>query len=92
MEDTIRSQFRLPGPLYEALKAAAEKNRRPLNTELVTRLETTFPQLSVRGSMEVEQLCEAISKMTLAEVMTPAEITMFAERMLELASRGRDTT
>ncbi len=92
MEDTHRSQYRLPWPLYDELKAAAEKNRRPLNAELVARLESTFPQLTVEKSTGVEQLHKTISKMSLAEVMTPAEITMFAERMLEIATRSRGTT
>lgn len=39
MKDVYRSQFRLPYDLYEQLKALAEKNRRPLNVELVYRLE-----------------------------------------------------
>ncbi len=92
MEDTFRSQFRLPWPLYDELKKAATKNRRPLNVELVARLESTFPQLNVKEFTGVEQLHEAISKMSLVEVMTPAEITMFAERMLQIASSNRGTT
>ena len=42
MEDTYRSQFRLPQSLYEKLKASAEQSGRPLNTELVRRLEVSF--------------------------------------------------
>ena len=41
-EDTYRSQFRFPYPLYEQLKAAADRNRRSVNAELVARLETTI--------------------------------------------------
>ncbi|MFX6258380.1 Arc family DNA-binding protein, partial [Acinetobacter baumannii] len=39
MEDTYRSQFRLPYALYELLKAAADANKRSVNAELVSRLE-----------------------------------------------------
>lgn len=42
MDDIYRSQFRLPYPLYERLKAAADHNRRSVNAELVARLERTF--------------------------------------------------
>ncbi|VVE59051.1 Arc family DNA-binding protein [Pandoraea sputorum] len=90
MEDTHRSQYRLPWALYEALKAAAEKNRRPLNAELVARLETTFPQLNVDASAEARQLYDTVSKMSLVEVMTPAELTMLAERMVQIVS-SRET-
>lgn len=42
MEDTYRSQFRLPHPLYEKLKAAAEAAGRSVNAELVHRLAGTL--------------------------------------------------
>ncbi|MEB3843538.1 Arc family DNA-binding protein [Pseudomonas guariconensis] len=45
-EDLYRSQFRLPYPLYEKLKAAAESNRRSVNAELVARLEES---LAIQG-------------------------------------------
>ena len=38
----LRSQFRIPGALAEALKESAESNRRSLNAELVARLELSF--------------------------------------------------
>lgn len=41
-DELYRSQFRLPYPLYEQLKAAAEGNRRSVNAELVARLEESF--------------------------------------------------
>ncbi|WP_175983232.1 Arc family DNA-binding protein [Caballeronia zhejiangensis] len=91
MEDTHRSQYRLPWPLYEELKAAADKNRRPLNAELVARLESTFPRLAVSADADIPALHATISKMSLAELMTPAEITMFAERMLEAVRHKRGT-
>lgn len=40
--DQHRSQFRLPYPLYERLKAAAEAQQRSLNAEIVARLEASF--------------------------------------------------
>lgn len=40
--DQFRSQFRLPYPLYERLKAEAESHQRSLNAEIVARLEASF--------------------------------------------------
>ncbi|MHC8321233.1 Arc family DNA-binding protein [Pseudomonas sp. GB2N2] len=40
-EEIYRSQFRIPYPLYEALKASADKGRRSVNAELIDRLEAT---------------------------------------------------
>ncbi|KAF0812885.1 hypothetical protein IGB42_02729 [Andreprevotia sp. IGB-42] len=37
-----RSQFRLPWALYETLKAAADKENRSLNREVVVRLQESF--------------------------------------------------
>ncbi|MGQ7814578.1 Arc family DNA-binding protein [Metapseudomonas furukawaii] len=42
MDDIYRSQFRLPYPLYEQLKQAADDNRRSVNAELVARLTESF--------------------------------------------------
>ncbi|MGF7191928.1 Arc family DNA-binding protein [Robbsia andropogonis] len=92
MDDTFRSQFRLPWPLYEELKKAATKNRRPLNAELVARLESTFPRFKLGVLTEVEDLGKTISQMSLGDVMTPAEITMFAERIQRLIAKTGDTT
>lgn len=39
IDDQHRSQFRLPYPLYERLKADAATNKRSLNAEIVDRLE-----------------------------------------------------
>lgn len=91
MKDIYRSQFRLPWPLYEQLKESATKNRRPLNAEIVARLESSYPQLAVSESTGVSDLRETISKMSLGEVMTAEEITTFAERMLLLAARKGST-
>jgi len=43
-KDTYRSQFRLPWPLYEQLKAASEESGRSLNAELVARLQESFDE------------------------------------------------
>ncbi|MDD2046093.1 Arc family DNA-binding protein [Pseudomonas sp. GD04058] len=45
-DDIYRSQFRLPYPLYEQLKAASDENRRSVNAELVARLEASFSPLT----------------------------------------------
>ena len=90
MEDTHRSQYRLPWSLYKQLKAASEKSRRPLNAELVSRLESTFPQLVVKKELGTDELHATISKMSLLELMTPLEITTLIERMLEGVSRNTD--
>lgn len=42
MDDTYRSQFRLPYGTYEKLKAEADKAGRSVNAELVVRLEQTL--------------------------------------------------
>lgn len=42
MEDMHRSQFRLPGPLYEKLKDSAQLSGRSLNAEIVFRLHESF--------------------------------------------------
>jgi Arc-like DNA binding domain len=92
MKDSYRSQFRLPWSLYYQLKESATKNRRPLNAELVARLESTYPGLSVlREDTDVDEMRETVTTMSLAELMTPDEITMFAERMLAIAARKRTT-
>jgi len=42
MEDTHRSQFRLPHSLYEQLTSAAQQEGRSLNAEIVARLQRSF--------------------------------------------------
>ena len=49
MEDLYRSQFRLPYPLYEKLKAHADKAGRSVNAELVARLEQSFYEAPMSG-------------------------------------------
>lgn len=47
MEEIYRSQFRLPQSLYELLKASADENRRSVNAELISRLESSFSKRDV---------------------------------------------
>ncbi|WP_275629022.1 Arc family DNA-binding protein [Pseudomonas sp. 273] len=47
MDEIYRSQFRLPYPLYEQLKASADANRRSVNAELVARLEESFRKTQI---------------------------------------------
>lgn len=42
MDDTYRSQFRMPMHVYEKLKAAADRNGCSVNAELVARLDASF--------------------------------------------------
>ena len=49
MDDLYRSQFRLPYPLYEKLKAHADKSGRSVNAELVARLEQSFYEAPLSG-------------------------------------------
>ena len=42
MDDTYRSQFRLPGNLADALREAAEVAGRSMNAEIVARLQASF--------------------------------------------------
>ncbi|BCA28369.1 Arc family DNA-binding protein [Metapseudomonas otitidis] len=42
MDDTYRSQFRMPMSVYEKLKAAADRNGCSVNAELVARLDASF--------------------------------------------------
>lgn len=58
MDDTYRSQFRIPYNLYEQLKSAADKNNRSLNAELVSRLENSFPASISDDHLEKELLEE----------------------------------
>jgi hypothetical protein len=84
MEDTYRSQFRLPQDLYLKLKEAADSNRRSLNAELIARLEPTFPEsLQPNAGEPLQQICESLANTKLADLMTPDEIQTIARRMLD---------
>lgn len=83
MEDTFRSQFRLPYPLYEKLKAVAEESNRSLNAEIVARLQSTFattshgvmPPMGGGASQKtpVEGVDTPLSKERLAEILAMLE-------------------
>lgn len=51
-KDQYRSQFRLPYPLYEKLKAASTEHGKSLNGELVDRLERSLSNEAVSISEE----------------------------------------
>lgn len=69
-KDFIRSEMRLPALLWDALKAAAEKNNRSANGELVARLLTTFDDLSTEDEAVEDETPRAQMKLRLpAEVM-----------------------
>lgn len=55
MNDTYRSQFRLPLELADKLRAAAEQNSRSMNAEIVARLEHSFAE-----AHQPEQVTEAM--------------------------------
>lgn len=61
MEEIYRSQFRLPYPLYEQLKASADRNHRSVNAELVARLEEIFSD-SPSEDRPADRLTTRISK------------------------------
>lgn len=84
MEDTYRSQFRLPFSLYERLKQAADENHRPLNTELIVRLESTFQQpISALGTTPADGVSTLLAQATLKELLTPTEFEALVQRLVE---------
>lgn len=70
MNDLYRSQFRLPYPLYEQLKAASEASSRSLNAEIVARLERSFTaekeveQIAFESGFEASMLREEVARLT----------------------------
>lgn len=63
--DSFRSQFRLPGKLYDLLKESAARNGRSLNAEIVARLEASF-EPSVQETLKA--LIEAQTEILTAEI------------------------
>ena len=73
-EDLYRSQFRLPYPLYERLKNAADAEKRSVNAEIVLRLEASFagndlaarllPILDERDQRLLQALRETVAELT----------------------------
>lgn len=64
MKNEYRSQFRLPGNLYDRLKGAAESNGRSLNAEIVARLEASF---GPDAQAAIKQLFDEQTELLLAE-------------------------
>lgn len=64
MKNEFRSQFRLPGNLYDRLKEAAENNGRSLNAEIVVRLEASF---GPDAQALLKQLLDEQTELLLAE-------------------------
>lgn len=61
MEDLYRSQFRLPYPLFEQLKAAAEKSGRSVNAEVVARLADSFAESKAFSDI-VQRLADRLTR------------------------------
>jgi hypothetical protein len=55
MEDIVRSQLRVPLPLYDRLKEAAERAGRSLNAEIVFRLARSFETSGEAGAAELAE-------------------------------------
>lgn len=93
MEDTYRSQFRLPYQLYELLKKAADANRRSVNAELIARLEASFPELTMPQFVDLySHFKEAAAHMPLGSVVSEEVIADIARRMVGEAQKhgGKD--
>lgn len=82
MEDLYRSQFRLPYPLFEQLRAAADKSGRSVNAEVVARLADSFAEGRVVGGM-VERLADRLAQ---------PENRVELESLLEIISRVTEAT
>jgi CMP-2-keto-3-deoxyoctulosonic acid synthetase len=63
MKNEFRSQFRLPGSLYDRLKEAAEQNGRSLNAEIVVRLQGSF---DTNEMASIQQLLDEQTELILA--------------------------
>lgn len=82
INDQHRSQFRLPYPLYERLKAAAEAQKRSLNAEIVTRLEASFET----GGDTVERLAQILGE---RDARLLEEIKATVQELIGQKSRGK---
>lgn len=63
MNDTYRSQFRLPSDLADKLRAAAEKSNRSMNAEIVARLERSFAEAVPDEQVTAAVLREELRKL-----------------------------
>lgn len=93
MDDTYRSQFRLPYPLYELLKKAADTNHRSVNAELVARLEASFPELTMATFVDLyAHFKETAAQMPFGSIASEEMVADFARRMVNEAIKhgGKD--
>jgi hypothetical protein len=72
MEDVYRSQFRLPYPLYERLKVAADQSGRSVNAELVYRLGESLDRSDKAQSAAPEKLERSIVEGLADKLTQPA--------------------
>lgn len=63
MNDTYRSQFRLPSELADKLREAAEVSGRSLNAEVVARLEASFAPPSGTMSPDLERVIRELESL-----------------------------
>ncbi|MGU7843823.1 Arc family DNA-binding protein [Burkholderia sp. AW33-5] len=88
MDDTYRSQFRLPWSVYLQLKDAAQENGRSLNGELVARLSASLALRSgenVKAApLTTDQLSKVLQQITLPNLLTTNELETVAKRLQKL--------
>ncbi len=63
MNDTYRSQFRLPSELADKLREAAEASGRSLNAEVVARLEASFVPPAGTTSPDLERVIRELESL-----------------------------
>ena len=90
MNDTFRSQFRLPWPVYLQLKAASEASGRSLNAELVAQLSSALSTPLHEGAqaealpLTADQLAQVLEHISLRNLLTAKEIDAVAKRLQKL--------
>lgn len=95
MDDTYRSQFRLPWPVYLQLKAAAEASGRSLNAELVAQLSSALSTpsddtaLVSVAPLTTDQLSQVLGHIGLRNLLTPKEMDTVAKRLQTLLASDK---
>ncbi|MCA7941729.1 Arc family DNA-binding protein [Burkholderia cepacia] len=88
MDDTYRSQFRLPWSVYLQLKEAAQESGRSLNGELVALLSASLARKSGEPAkpapLSTEQLAKVLQQITLPNLLTANELETVAKRLQKL--------
>jgi hypothetical protein len=88
MDDTYRSQFRLPWSVYIQLKDAAQESGRSLNAELVAQLSASLARRSGEPSkpdaLTTDQLARVLQQITLPNLLTANELETVAKRLQKL--------